>query len=311
MNQKMNIKLELPIGFLEEEERCGYVISKEMKKIWAVELDLFAEFDRVCRKYDIKYCACGGTMLGAVRHKGFIPWDDDMDVMMPRTEYNKLCAVAEKEFKYPYFFQTEYTDRGSFRRHAQLRNSTTTGIRKVEYERKYKFNQGIFFDIFPLDNVIENPFLYRLQRLIAHFYLNIAKRTTYWSSRYCDSRNQVKSFLKSLIFRKMLRNVIPNVAQYSYRKYEETLALYNNREVKAFSQLIWDFDKKYHRIKDDFRPLVEMDFEFLKIPVASNYDHALTLIFGEWHKLIKCETEHGGLIFDTEKPYTDYLKEEF
>ena len=147
----MNIKLSLPSGFLEEEVRCDYTVSKEMKKVWAVELDLLSEFQRVCKLHDLKYSVCGGTLLGAIRHKGFIPWDDDIDVMMMRDEYEKLCKLAD-EFKHPYFFQTEETDPGSLRGHAQLRNSETTGILKRELKFKRPFNQGVFIDIFPLDN---------------------------------------------------------------------------------------------------------------------------------------------------------------
>ena len=106
----VNLKISLPEGFLDEEVRDGYKVSHEMKKVWAVELDLLAEFQRVCKKHNIKYIASGGTMLGAVRHKGFIPWDDDIDLMMLREEYEKLCIVAPSEFKHPYYFQTDRTD---------------------------------------------------------------------------------------------------------------------------------------------------------------------------------------------------------
>ena len=78
----MHIKLQLPKGFLDAEKRCGYQVTADMKKVWAVELDLLYEFQRVANKHNIKYIANGGTMLGAVRHKGFIPWDDDIDIMM-------------------------------------------------------------------------------------------------------------------------------------------------------------------------------------------------------------------------------------
>ena len=154
----VDLNIELPKGFLEEEVRCGYTVTRKMKEVWAVELDLLKEFKRVCNKYDLKYCADGGTLLGAIRHQGFIPWDDDLDIAMLRKDFEKLNEVAPAEFKKPYFWQTEETDKGSARGHAQLRNSDTTGIIKNEYEhqRNNNFNQGIFIDIFPFDTVIDS-----------------------------------------------------------------------------------------------------------------------------------------------------------
>ena len=82
--------------FLKEEYRNGYLITEKMKKVWAVELDLLSELDRVCKKYNIKYYAAFGTLLGAIRDKGFIPWDDDIDVWLLRDEYERLKQVAPK-----------------------------------------------------------------------------------------------------------------------------------------------------------------------------------------------------------------------
>ena len=92
------IKIDLPERFLEEEVRDGYTISTEMKANWAVQMDLLAEFDRVCKEHNIEYFACGGTLLGAVRHGGYIPWDDDIDLMITRDNYNKLCACGPTAF---------------------------------------------------------------------------------------------------------------------------------------------------------------------------------------------------------------------
>ena len=93
---------------LEEEIICNFRVSSKRKKVWKVELDLLNNFIEICNKYKLTYFAIGGTLLGAIRHKGFIPWDDDIDIGMPREDYNKLLEIAKKEFKNPIFFQTPY-----------------------------------------------------------------------------------------------------------------------------------------------------------------------------------------------------------
>ena len=143
------IKIDLPDGFLDEEVRCGYTITPKLKKIWAVELDLMSEFARVCDKYDIKWSVAFGTMLGVIRHKGFIPWDDDVDIMLERKEFEKLVQVAPKAFKHPYFFQYALNARKTFMTHARLRNSLTTGY--VTGHPKEGYNNGIYLDIDCMD----------------------------------------------------------------------------------------------------------------------------------------------------------------
>ena len=131
----VDLKIKLPKGFLNEEIRNGYVVSSQMKEVWAIELDLLVEFDRVCKEIGVKYFLDSGTLLGAVRHKGFIPWDDDIDVSMLREDYDRLVQRGPSLFKAPYFFQCAYTDEGYYRFHAQLRNSETTGMLPYEKHR--------------------------------------------------------------------------------------------------------------------------------------------------------------------------------
>ena len=161
-----DLSLEFPEDFFREEIRDGYKVSEKMKKVWAVELDLLNKLLEVCQKYELKCFADAGTLLGAVRHKGFIPWDDDIDVVMFREDYEKLRAVAQEEFKEPYFFQCAYSDDNYIRGHAQLRNSDTTAFLYREVRRKVERNYGIFIDIFILDGVFQNRFLLKVQNLI-------------------------------------------------------------------------------------------------------------------------------------------------
>ena len=308
----VQLKIDLPKHFLAEEERCGYVISKEMKQVWAVMLDLLAEFQRICEKYHITYYASGGTMLGAVRHKGFIPWDDDIDVMMYRAEYDKLCEVAPSEFRSPYFFQTEWTDRGSLRGHAQLRNSNTTGILVQEYEQRFHFNQGIFIDIFPIDAVPDDNVKFE----------NMIKRAAYLKKKYLrlssisdryyiPGKKGAKSVIKAALHKLFpdTRNTALDFDKY-YKEYEDLCCSCNQEHTEKIALLGLQFSKSYLRMRSDFGETIEVPFEFMKINVPTNYDSALRRVYGDYMQFVKGWSIHGGLVLDADLPYTEYLKDD-
>ena len=86
-------------SFYKEEIRSGFLVTEKRKKVWAAELQMLEKFDEICQKHNLTYYAYYGTLLGAVRHQGFIPWDDDIDVVMFRDDYEKFQAIAPEEFK--------------------------------------------------------------------------------------------------------------------------------------------------------------------------------------------------------------------
>lgn len=303
----VELKVQIPPDFLKEEILCDYFVSQEMKKIWAVELDLLSEFDRVCTKHNIKYFASGGTLLGAIRHRGFIPWDDDIDLAMARKDYEKLCEVAPKEFAHPYFFQTEYTDPGSLRGHAQLRNSTTTGILKSEYPLKKKINQGIFIDIFPLDGVPDEQDKYEsLERQAEKLKRAFHRCSLFAYPGVLDIRS-IKSIIKntgSLFVSKYCKKKTEDL----YKRFEEVCSMYNDQDTEFVSMLTFRFSDKRLYIEKRFLDNIERaKFEFITIPVLKGYDTLLKRQYGDYMVMKKASSYHGGVVFDTSNPYTEYV----
>ncbi len=313
-NQKKHalpIKIDLPEGFLDEEIRCDYLVSKQMKEVWAIELDLLNELDKICTENGLIYFACAGTMLGAVRHKGFIPWDDDIDVMMLRDEYEKLCSLSSK-FMEPYFFQTESNDKGSMRGHAQLRNSETTAILEFDLPGKYSFNQGIFIDIFPIDNLPNEEkereeFVKILKRRKRNY-----QRIRDIPSHFGSSKSKVKNALRPV--------VSPGLRFLDKRfSLSHKMCLAYEKECKKYSSIITNQgsiltlaelgDRFTWDNSDLFGATSRVPFEFLDIPLPSGYLNILQKSYGDWKKPVKVGTNHGKTIFNCYKPYDEYLRE--
>lgn len=298
-------QLEIADSFYQEEERCGYVVSAHMKKVWAVELDLLYQLQQVCEKYGIQYYASGGTILGAERHKGFIPWDDDIDIMMLRDQYDLLCTHAD-EFEDPYFFQICETDKGYFRGHAQLRNSNTTGVLVEEVKKDVPFNQGIFIDIFPLDNVIRNRKLWNKQMKRIDQYREQAKKL-YRTTEGFDPENASK-------LRKAAHLVAPLVSkvyswQDAYEKFDEECRKYNDLPTKYVGKISFQpYGIKMYDYRSEFEGTEYLDFEMLKVPVPAGYKVHLRRQYGDYSKFVIGTADHGKLILDPDIPYKEWIR---
>lgn len=274
----------LPDGFLDDEVRNGYHITNVRKEVWAIELDLLVKFIKVCEKHELTYYADSGTLLGAARHGGFIPWDDDIDVAMLRSDYNRFCEIAEREFEFPYFFQIEQTDPGSARKHAQIRNSQTTGINRSEWDYKYKFNQGIFIDIFPLDNLPAPS--YRRD-----FYEEI-KELREKSNAFSDEYTHNGDYREN----------------YYYIEFEKCISRYDATESQQIGNLALMGGKRVsNRYRRDYMGTIELPFEFINIKAPIGYKNELRRMFGIWKQYKIFPGVHGGVFFDTNKPYTEYI----
>ena len=151
--------------FLNPNTAPQYATPERMKQVWQVQLDLTRKFKEVCQRHGLQFWMDSGTILGAVRHQGYIPWDDDIDLAMPRADYDKLNKIAAQEFTHPYFWQTTYSDRNFFCGHAILRNAETAEFNQSEMDKGYCLGIGV--DVFVIDGVVSNPVGYALHRAAA------------------------------------------------------------------------------------------------------------------------------------------------
>lgn len=137
----------------------------DIKDIQAKMLDIMIEIDRICQKHHLRYLLDGGTMLGAVRHKGFIPWDDDADVMMPRDDYEKFMKIAETELGAPYVFQCLENTDGYPYNFGKVFDTSTTYVEG--FTANASMSHGIYVDVFPMDYV-DDSYLKHAD-MIAHY----------------------------------------------------------------------------------------------------------------------------------------------
>lgn len=281
-----------------------YVPSASMRQVWACELDLLKYLLDVCERNNLKIWAEGGTLLGAIRHHGFIPWDDDIDMAMFRDDYDKLLSIAGKEFKEPYFFQTAYSDKHYIRGHAQLRNSNTTAI--IPMDIKQPFNQGIFIDIFVYDAVPPTPKEIDMQKRK----VDLIRKFMYWRY-YWYMANHSISRMFALAFAKIFAPLFNHVKMYRYL--EDIFRSYTIREdgYVALNMFSYSNMNVYKHAVKDYAQTIYVAFEDMKIPVPIGYNNILTTQYGkDYMTPRRLPSMHGSnVLFDTTRPYKEVIKE--
>ena len=293
------ISLDLPESFFNEEIRSGYTVTKDRKELWAVELDLLFQLDEICRKHGLSYMLGAGSLLGVIRHKGFIPWDDDIDIYMLRRDYDKLISCWH-ELKEPYFLQSGYTEREYVRKHAQLRNSHTTAF--CQGEENWDVNRGVFIDIFPIDGIPDSEIDYFRQERTDKWF---DKWWTYYFRKNCKSTLQV---IKRAIIRFLSRIIGKNTV---FRAMEKNLSHYSKPDTKMWGNRTIHFDcPRSRRPLEDYTNLTTGEFEGFQVPIPVNYDAMLRQQYGDYMKIpeIKPASIHGELTVSTSVSYRDYLK---
>lgn len=287
-------------NFFKEEIRGDYVVTESKKKIWAIQLDLLRELQRVCKKYNLEYFADSGTLIGAIRHEGFIPWDDDMDIVMRRADYNILCGVASSEFTEPIFLQNTYSDIGYARAHAQLRNSESTCY--IPKDVGCEYNKGIFIDIFPMDNIPDSKISYSLFLAglkIRWFFIGVSK----------EHFKKHKKLIVRIASRVMAFYYKYHDIKKSMMRYERYCSRYNKKDTKRISYIAYGRGKKHLIFENNwYRDRVEKKFEMLTIMCPLGYDERLHSEYGDYMTPRRVGG-HSNIVFDPDRSYKEVFDE--
>ncbi len=276
-----------------------------IRDLQEVQLEILLEFHRICRKHGLKYQLYSGTLLGAVRHGGFIPWDDDIDVCMLREDYNRFLQICKTELGKEYFLQTHKTDREFIHVFARIRKNNTLALQ--ELYTGCNFHHGIFIDVFPIDNIMPGTPLGYLQRL---FIYPIRELKYIRIKKYClGGDNLIKKILKLMVHHMI--KVIPKGWTDSL---EEGLAtIFQDRDTEYASLLTEGEAYVYHAYmvrREDFYKTIDMEFEGHYFPVPGNYDEILTRNFGDYMDLPPVEEQkphHGIIKINTDKKGSGYI----
>lgn len=259
-------------------------------------LDMLKWFDEYCTQNGIRYYLGGGTMLGAVRHNGFIPWDDDIDLILPREDYEKLLSLFTEQ-KGNYILEAPSSPAKDFLySYAKLYDASTTLVENT----RYKCRRGIYIDIFPLDGVGDTP-----EECEKHF-SKVDKANMFLMTRTCAVRKG-RSFYKN--FAIILSRLIPNfiVNNKKLAKKVDRLASSKSFEDSAYvANFMGAYRHKEIFDKSFLGEPTRYQFEDIYVNGVEHYDEYLTHIYGDWRKLPPVEKQvshHDYLEIELEASY--------
>lgn len=274
---------EFKAEYFQGEEIDGFYVDSMMKRAWAATIEVFEVIDRICKKYQLQYFADWGTLLGAIRHKGIIPWDDDIDICMKRKDYNELIRILPSELPYGFVVAGMYAESERLQNAAYVPH-----LRVIADETLWDFNsymkrfhgfpyQRIGIDISPLDALPDDENLAYVQKEIIRQGILILRE---WDN--IETTGELQGYLKG--FGEACKVEIPqrkDIKNWMWRFIDKICSLYEREDaVELTSFNVWS--RPYHLKKEWYEEAIYVPFQNITMPVPREYDKVLKHQFGDY-----------------------------
>ncbi|MCR5691159.1 MAG: LicD family protein [Eubacterium sp.] len=298
--------------FFRAEKRCDFQVPSMMKHAWAAQLEVLDLVSEICKKYNLTYYADWGTLLGAIRHKGFIPWDDDIDIALKRPDYETLLKVLPKELPKGFAIGGYLSDNSTTDINTILAPLRVNALLSqwdsytdyIDYFHGYPF-PFVGIDLFPLDYVTENPEEADIQKNLITI---TAKITLDWNNLNPQEKKEKLNLLQDYT---------------GVSLPEDNTLIHLRRLIDSLSSIFQESDGNQlcHQIENAikspnvypascFESSLGLPFENSYISVPNGYEEILTLMYGDYHKIIKFQNSHDYPYYkEMEKTFLSSMKQ--
>lgn len=246
----------------------------DLEKIHVHILDILKEIDRICKKHNITYFLSAGTALGAIRHQGFIPWDDDADIGMLREDFERFRKIAVTELNKGYYYQRMGKGSRFYRNFDQIGKYNTAFV--LYRLKDLKIHHGLHVDVFPFDFVPED---YKKREELVK---EVQRLRTKLSRKLLPHAVTTKNPWKRLIINHERYRLKFIPLRLLHRKMEATLTRYQGKEEQYVADLLTHYKKTMYFKKSDILPVQYVPFEDTSLPVPGNADAYLTMMYGDY-----------------------------
>ena len=277
--------------FFEAEERCGFLIDTTMKTVWAAELEVLCEIALVCERHNIPWYMAYGSLLGAVRHEGFIPWDDDMDICLIREDYQKLLEILPEELPEGYVVRSPLLENGYPEFHSCVANSDSISIEPEHLQKFHGCPFVVGVDIFPIDTlpkdgvVLENKKrAFQLIRKAVHVIKRERDVRVLEGISEILKRDYGIQLYSGKPFLPETDHEANEMAADFWRLANEVVVSSANEEMSNRACIFVDYVQGKSLYNTDwFRKIEELPFEDFAVPVPGQYDQVLRSTYGDYH----------------------------